>query len=101
MIKYYSFSFKNGIISSVKDQTIYGTCWCHSSASSAESSIIDAVPSINLSELHTAFYSYYGDNQIITSAQDIKEHLDWGGTTGIVTNLWSQWIGPVNESRLP
>lgn len=92
---------KNGTISSVKDQTIYGTCWCHSSASSAESSIIDAVPSIDLSELHTAFYSYYGDNQIITSAQDIKEHLDWGGTTGVVTNLWSQWIGPINESRLP
>ena len=92
---------QQGTISSVKDQGQHGTCWTHSSASSAESSIIGAIPSINLSELHTAFYSYYGDDQISISAENIEEHLDWGGSTGIVANLWSQWIGPVNEDRLP
>lgn len=92
---------KQGTVSSVKNQGNHGTCWAHSSATSAESSIIDSVPSIDLSELHTAFYSYYGDEQIITSAETIDEHLDWGGATSIVTNLWSQWIGPVNEERLP
>lgn len=92
---------EQGTVSSVKNQGNYGTCWAHSSATSAESGIIDAVPSIDLSELHTAFYAYYGDDQISISAETIDEHLDWGGATGIVTNLWSQWIGPVNEEKLP
>ncbi|MCM1314121.1 MAG: lectin like domain-containing protein [Alistipes senegalensis] len=92
---------EHGTISSVKDQGRYGTCWTHSSASSAESSVIGAEPSVNLSELHTAYYSYYGDDQINISAETLKEHLDWGGSTEIVANLWSQWIGPVYESRLP
>lgn len=90
-----------GTVSSVKNQKSYGTCWTHSSAASAESGIIGAVPSADLSELHTAFYSYYGDDQIITTAESLDEHLNWGGSTGVVANLWSQWIGPVNENRLP
>lgn len=90
-----------GTITSVKDQTTHGTCWAHSSAASSESGIINAVPSVDLSELHTAFYSYYGDDQIIASAENLEEHLDWGGSTAVVANLWSQWIGPVNEDRLP
>ena len=47
---------EHGTISSVKDQGRYGTCWTHSSASSAESSVIGAEPSVNLSELNTAYY---------------------------------------------
>ena len=92
---------EHGTISSVKDQGRYGTCWTHSSASSAESSVIGAEPSVNLSELHTAYYSYYGDDELSISVKSLKEHLDYGGSTEIVTNLWSQWIGPVYESRLP
>ncbi|MDE6834655.1 MAG: hypothetical protein K2J39_10500 [Ruminococcus sp.] len=92
---------EHGTISSVKNQGSYGTCWTYSSASSAESSVISTDPSVNLSELHTAYYSYYGDDQISISAETLKEHLDMGGSSEIVTNLWSQWIGPVYESRLP
>lgn len=92
---------EHGTIPSVKDQGKYGTCWTHSSASSAESSVISSEPSVNLSELHTAFYSYYGDDEMSISAVNLSEHLNWGGSTEIVANLWSQWIGPIYESRLP
>lgn len=90
-----------GTISSVKNQGGYGTCWTHSSASSAESDVIKSNPSVNLSELHTAYYSYSGDEQIKIDTENLDEHLDWGGSTAVVANLWSQWIGPVYESRLP
>lgn len=92
---------EHGTISSVKNQGQYGTCWTHSSAASAESSVINSMPSVDLSELHTAFYSYYGDDITSIIFGDISAHLNWGGSTEIVTNLWSQWIGPVYESRLP
>ena len=88
-------------ISSVKDQSVYGTCWTHSSAASAESGLIGVEPSVNLSEMHTAFYSYYGSDQIETNLESTEEILDYGGSTRVVANLWSQWIGPVKEEKLP
>lgn len=90
-----------GRIGSVKNQGSYGTCWAHSSAASAESSIIGSVPDIDLSELHTAYTSYYGRDQINTGITDTKELLNYGGSSYITANLWSQWKGPVLEKRLP
>lgn len=90
-----------GKIGSVKNQGAYGTCWAHSSAASAESSIIDAVPDIDLSELHTAYMSYFGADQIYTGITDTKELLNYGGSSYVAVNLWSQWYGPVLEKRLP
>lgn len=90
-----------GRIGSVKDQGSYGTCWAHSSAASAESSIIDAVPDIDLSELHTAYMSYFGSDQIDTGITDTEELLNYGGSSYITANLWSQWNGPILEKRLP
>ena len=88
-------------ISPVRNQSGHGTCWAHSSAASAESSLITAVPDIDLSELHTAFYSYYGEDQIDPGTDDTNEILNLGGSRALSVNLWSQWIGPVYESRLP
>ena len=88
-------------ISPVRDQTGFGTCWAHSAIASAEASIIDAVPDIDLSEFHTAYYPYYGDDHMKNDADTVKKLLDSGGNTYMTTNIWSQWIGPVLESRLP
>ena len=86
---------------SVKSQGSYGSCWAHAAAASAESSLLSEVPYIDLSEMHTAFYAYYGYDQITTSSTDVGSIMSEGGTSRIVSNLWSQWIGPVTESRMP
>ncbi|WP_295071883.1 lectin like domain-containing protein [Ruminococcus sp.] len=88
-------------MTSVKEQGNYGTCWAHSAIVSAETSMLAADPYIDLSELHTSYYSYYGDDQMIISSNTTNGILSEGGSPRIVSNLWSQWIGPVNESAMP
>lgn len=89
------------LITTVKDQGEFGTCWAHAAISSAEASVVAADPLVDLSELHTAFYTYYGYDQILHWSDDIKEILNSGGNNYMVTNLWSQGIGPVSEKKLP
>lgn len=88
-------------ITSMKDQGSYGTCWAFSAVASGETSVVKSNPSVDLSELHTAYYAYYGDDQVPNLFENTKEIIDSGGTCHMPVNLWSQWIGPVYESRLP
>ncbi|MBQ8960794.1 MAG: hypothetical protein IJ071_06200 [Ruminococcus sp.] len=88
-------------MSPVRDQSGFGTCWAHSACASAEASLLERVPDIDLSEFHIAYYSYEGYDQIDIGDLDLKERLNYGGTADIVTNLWAQWIGPVREDRIP
>ena len=88
-------------ITSMKDQGSYGTCWAFSAVASGETSVVKSNPSVDLSELHTAYYAYYGDDQVPGFSEETKEIIDSGGTCHMPVNLWSQWIGPVYESRLP
>ncbi|MCR5599382.1 MAG: chitobiase/beta-hexosaminidase C-terminal domain-containing protein [Ruminococcus sp.] len=85
----------------IKTQGRYGTCWAHSAVESAQTSLLASDPFIDLSELHTAYFTYYGDDQLQLKSKDKEDLLIEGGTARMVANLWSQWIGPVNETRLP
>ncbi len=94
---------------SVKSQGAYETCWTFGSAAAAETSLIKNIPSINLSEMHTAFYSFYGDEELPLLDVDENDYiggltssavLDTGGFSSIVTNLWAQWKGPINDEKL-
>ncbi len=88
-------------MTSVKDQKSFGTCWAHAAIVSAETSMLASDSYIDLSELHTSYYSYYGDDQMIIDKKTTEGILSEGGSSRIVTNLWAQWIGPVSESRMP
>lgn len=97
-----SFDLRNSDkITSMKDQGAYGTCWAFSAVASGETSVVKSNPYVDLSELHTAYYAYYGDDQIPSEYDSVRDILESGGTCHMAVNLWSQWIGPVYESRLP
>jgi len=88
-------------MTSVKDQKNHGTCWAHAAIVSAETSMLASDPYIDLSELHTSYYTYYGDDQLIIDKNTTEGILSEGGSSRMITNLWAQWIGPVNEERMP
>ena len=70
---------EHGAVSSMKDQGSYGTCWAYTSAASAESSIIGSVPDVDLSEMHTAFYSFYDPFSGDIMDMDVQDILNKGG----------------------
>ncbi len=88
-------------VSSVKNQTGYGTCWQHSAIASAEESVIVSEPAVDLSEFHGGFCAYYGFSQKSLEYDTINSLMNNGGNIGIAANLWAQWIGPVYESLIP
>lgn len=91
----------NGLINSVKSQGKYGICWTFSGSASAETSLLDTIPWIDLSEWHAGYYPYTGGDQIDIDADTISQHFDYGGNVNVLTNLWAQWIGPVTEEKMP
>lgn len=91
---------ETGGITSVKDQGEYGTCWAHATIASAEASVMQSNPLVDLSEFHTAFYPYYGNYKIDIGTENPDDIFKFGGNYNFVTNIWSQGIGPISEKKL-
>lgn len=83
-----------GTANPVKSQGAFGTCWTFSAAASAETRLLKYIPDIDLSEMHTAYFSYDDDSSLTNL-------LNAGGNIHIVTNLWAQWKGPVFDDKMP
>lgn len=89
-----------GIVSHIKDQGDYGTCWAIAASDSLETQIIrngyEAGP--DLSEWHLAYFTYNGPKAFFTTAEDV---FDTGGTNTIAAASLARWQGMVKESRVP
>ncbi len=106
-------SRKNNSITSVKDQSPYGSCWAFSTINCAESSLIRqglASPTqIDLSERHLVYYNYRsvcdplggtaGDSNLHSGS--VTDMFNAGGNYSHSSRILAMWMGAANESVAP
>ena len=91
-----------GLVSSVKSQGSYGTCWTFSAYGSLESTLIERTPDVDFSESAFAYYAYsdlfgFPAGEAGSTADLLKK----GGNYYIASPLLTSWIMPVEEAAYP
>ena len=102
---------KENIITPVKDQGYWGTCWSFSAISCAETSLIKKYPdtysksNIDLSEIQHAYFSYNDapDKLNMTGDRNIalkKDWLDIGGNVFVSSTTFAKGFGVAYENSI-
>ena len=91
---------EKGLVSAVKSQGNFGTCWSFAASGALETSLIKNSPFIDLSELHLAYFSFFGDNTPSNPETGANSFIA-GGHMGYAAASYARWTGPVDESLLP
>jgi len=112
----------NGVVTSVKKQDPWNTCWAFSSIAAAEISILSMLKergepidakSFDLSEKHLAWFAsnpiteafdpaQAGEGMYMTNKEDVPNITWTNGGYGInVASLFASGIGPVSEKYFP
>lgn len=102
----------SGILSSVKNQNPWGTCWAFSAIGILESSLIQqgiaSRNSIDLSERHLAYFTYHtgydrlgnASGDTVTTSSD-SYYLENGGNAYYAAMRLMNWQGAAAESSYP
>ena len=99
-------SVEKGMVTSVKDQNPFGTCWGFSSINCVESSLLSAgeMDNPDFSELHLVYFTYNRptDPLGLTAGDKLspvgEDLLDRGGNYTIAMYALTSGMGPVDES---
>ncbi len=106
---YYN-AYEKKLLPDIRDQGNYGTCWAHAAIACVEADLIHdgkASTSIDLSELHLAYFTYhnFNDEKKCNTGDTVDssraDYLQFGGNGQKASTTLLNMIGPIPEANAP